>query len=171
MYTHLYINRENAEKLFKEFARKPLGPGENGLVTRATLGEHFTEFTQTPLAKLGTALESEPSRGRFVLKFDRYLPSMPRELVELGVEPVEVSIVRFNSAPIKARAGYYADPKSGFTATVDRICPRQILNGSCTTPLYAMNIFVSGPTLEAAQEFNSQLSGGSYNRFLVNAFE
>jgi hypothetical protein len=171
MYTHLYINHENAEKLFKKFAPKPLKSGQSGLVTMATFGEHFAKYSQTPLVKLGTALESEPSRGRFVLKFDRYLPSMPQELVELGVEFIEVSIVRFNSAPIKARAGYYADPKSGFTATVDRICPRQILNGSCTTPLYAMNIFVSGPTLEAAQEFNTKLSGGSYNRFLVNAFE
>ncbi len=170
MYTHIYTVRADAEKLFRELARKPLGPGETGLVTHATFNEHFTAFAVTYLDKLGAQLEINRD-GLFTLKFRRYLAHLPREFYDLEIQVTRAEIVRFNSAPTRARAGYYENPKTGFTATVERVFPTQDARYKNPAPVYVQNITVSGPSLGKVQEFNTKLSEGSYGRFLVNAFE
>ena len=175
MYTHLHVTRNDARRLFAEFASKP---GGNGWVTRGTLDAHFAEFGQTYLGKLGAQLEEDRRTGNFVLKFDRYLGHLPQEITDMGIVLVRAEIVRMKSAPIQARAGFYEAPNLGFTATVERVFPAECAHYAGGTirrggraMLYAQNIWVSGPSLEAAQEFNTKLSTGSCNRFLVNAFE
>ncbi len=171
MYTHLYVSKLGAEELFKAFARKPLKTGEAGPVTGATFQAHFSQYGATYLAKLPAGLEPVYSEDLFVLKFREYLAHMPLELVDMSIEVLKAEIVRFNSAPTKARAGYYENPKIGFRATVERVFPKQRDKYKKPAPLYAQNITVSGPSLAVVQEFNSKLSMGAWNRFLVNAFE
>ena len=171
MYTHIYVGKADAERLFKEFARKSLKPGETGTVTRATLDAHFAEFGMTYLPRLAAELEVERSKELYVLKFRKYLAHLPQEFAGMEIEVVKAEIVRFNSAPTGARSGYYENPKSGFIATVERVFPTQNDQYMKPAPLYAQNITVSGPSLAAVQEFNSKLSMGAYSRFLVNAFE
>lgn len=173
MYTHVYVSHKDAERLFATFAPKPPGPGEWGVVTEPTLEKHFARFSQTYLDKLAALLEDVRSKDLFVLKFNDYLPYLPTELVDMEIEPVKVEIVRMNSAPTKARAGYYEVPSKGLTASVERVFPTQYTNNGPRkmAPLYVQNIRVSGPSLKAAQEFNSKLSMGFYARSLVNAFE
>lgn len=170
MYTHVFVSPEDAKLLFIAFARRPLRPGEVGVVTGATLEEHFAECSQTYLAKLAAMLEQVRSEDLFVLKFDRYLPHLPVELLDMGIVPAKVEIVRFNSAPTSARAGYYEVSSEGLTATVERIVPTQH-DRSKPAGVYAQNIRVSGPSLEAVQEFHSKLCEGLHARALVNAFE
>ncbi len=167
MYTHLYVSYTDAERLFKKFGRKPLGPGESGCVTRSTLDEHFSEFGMTYIDRLDASLEPDRTDDTFVLKFSKYLPHVPRELVEMGIKVLRVEMVRYNSAPTSARAGYY-ESLTGFTATVENVVSTQ--NGK-RVGAYAQNITLTGPSLMAAQQFNSQLSEGGSNHLLVNAFE
>lgn len=173
MYTHVYVSRKDAEQLFAAFARKPLGPGECGVETEATLEKHFAQYSQTYFDKLAAQFEDVRSEDLFMLKFNHYLPHLPTELVGMEIQPVKVEIVRMNSAPTKARAGYYEVPSKGLAATVERVFPAQYTNGGREKipPLYTQNIRVSGPSLKAAQDFNSKLSMGFYARSLVNAFE
>lgn len=173
MYTHVYVSRKDAKRLFATFARKPLGPGECGVVTEPTLEKHFAQYSQTYLDKLAAQLEDVRSEDLFVLKFDHYLPHLPTKLVDMEIEPLKVEIVRMNSAPTKARAGYYEVPSKGLVASVERVFPTQYTNSGSNkmAPLYAQNIRVSGPSLKAAQEFHSKISMGFYSRSLVNAFE
>lgn len=171
MYTHLYVTPENAERLFDAFARKPLGLGESGALTLPSFAEHFSKLPITYLADLGASLERSRPNKLFFLQFNDYLAHMPQALIDLEIEPVKVEIRRFNSAPTKARAGYYEDTARGFSATVERIFPIQQDQSGRPVPLYAQNIVVSAPTLKAVQEANSKLSMGHWNRFLVNAFE
>lgn len=171
MYTHLYVTPENAEKLFDAFARKSLGLGESGAVTHASFEKHFNDFPVTYLADLGASLERSRPNKLFFLQFSDYLAHTPQALLDLEIEPVKVTIRRFNSAPTKARAGYYEDVARGFSATVERIFPIQQDQSRRPVPLYAQNIVVSAPTLKAVQEANTKLSLGQWNRFLVNAFE
>jgi hypothetical protein len=181
VYTHLYVAPADAKKLFLAFARKPLQPGQSGVVTRESFEEHFDEFSMTYLPKLEAALHEDSATDGFVLKFGRYLAELPSELVDLEVVPTMAEIVRMNSAPTRARAGYYKAPRLGCSATVERIRAtkpvtpsrenRLVLEVLVDTLLNAQNIWVYGPTLEAAQKFNSKLSTGSTRRFLVNAFE
>lgn len=170
MFTHLYVSEADAKRLFEAFAPKPLAPGQFGAMTEATFERHFELYSSTHLGKLGASLDSEEPEGCYALKFREYVAHMPRELVDMGIELLRAEILRYHSAPTKARAGYYEDPASGFTATVERFFPTQAVSNN-PVPLYAQNIRVSGPSLKAAQEFNSKLSSGSFNRFLVNAFE
>lgn len=171
MYTHLYVSHEDADRLFIAFAPKPLGPGECGAVTEATLDEHFSKYGQTYLAKFDATLEQDRVNARYVLKFRQYLAHPPRELVDIQITVIQAEIVRFNSAPTKAKAGYYENPANGFSATVERVFPTQHDQYKKPIPLYAQNITVCGPTLEAVQDFNTRLSAGWWKRFLVNAFE
>ena len=171
MYTHLHVSTTDADKLFTAFARKPLGPGEFGAVTEATLALHFAQYSQTYLDKLGATLEEDRSTGLFVLKFREYLAHLPQELFDMKIEVVKAEIVRFNSAPTRARAGYYENKKVGFTAVVERVFPTKHDQYKKPIQLYVQNITVSGPSLSAVQDFNTKVSTGSYNRFLVNAFE
>lgn len=171
MDTNLFISRDDAEKLFTSFARKPLKDGECGFVTLATLDEHFSEYSQTYLDAIGAQLEIVYQKGLFVLRFDDYLAHIPRKLNEIDVSIAQAEIKRLNSAPTKARAGYYEDTVTGFAATVERTFPIQHIYYRKQAPLYAQNITVVGPSLAKAQEFNSKLSCGFFNRFLVDAFE
>lgn len=171
MYTRLFVTHDDAEKLFINFGRKPLEDGESGVETLATLDEHFNVYLQSYLDTLGATLEIDRREGLFVLNFDRYLAHVPPEIKVSGVSVVRAEIKRFNSAPTKARAGYYEDSTTGFSATVERTFPAQHDHYRKSVPLYAQNIVVAGPSLTDAQEFNSKLSCGFFNRFLVNAFE
>lgn len=171
VYTHLYINRNDARKLFDAFAPKPLKDGQFGAVTLPSFDAHFSEFRGTYLSKLGAMLEHERAEEMFVLKFDHYLARVPAELDKLEVIVVKAEIRRYNSAPTKARAGYYEDRQTGFYATVERVFPTQRDQHTKPAPLYAQNIIVSGHSLADVQKFNTNLSCGFYARFLVNAFE
>lgn len=178
MYTHLHVTRDDARRLFAEFARKPLRPGESGTVMHSTFEAHFNDFGLTYLDKLGAHLAEDRRTGNFVLNFDRYLARLPQEIVDMGILVVRAEIVRMKSAPIRARAGFYEAVGLGFAATVERVFPAEcahyaggVIRRGGQAMLYAQNIRVSGPSLEAVQEFNTKLSTGSYSRFLVNAFE
>ena len=171
MFTHLYVTRDDAGNLFKEFASKPLSEGQSGVVTRATLDAHFAEFGETYLRELGAALAAVPSEGLFVLKFGKYLAHLPQEFARLEVLVVRAEILRMNSALTQARAGYYEDTESGLIATVERVFPTTQRQDKGLTPLYVQNIMVSGPSLSRVQDFNTGLSCGHYEHFLVNAFE
>lgn len=174
MFFHIYVTNDDAKRLFVAFARKPLKPGECGPMTQPTFELEFAQCLQTHLDKLGAQLEIVRSADMFVLKFNRYLPRLPVELIDMEIVPVKVEIVRFNSAPTKARAGYYEFERTGLTAVVERIYPVQReMDGRAKkgVPLYAQNIWVTGPTLAAALEHHSKLSMGSYARHMVNAFE
>ena len=171
MYTHLYFTPEDAKRLFEAYARKPLRPGESGAVTEATFEGHFRQYLQTYLDPIGAVLKIVRHEELFVLKFNDYLSRMPKLIANMGISPVRAEIVRFNSAPTRARAGFYEDSKSGFSARVERVFPEQNTHYRKSAPMYAQNIRVSGPSLEAVQRFNTRLCSGDYGRFLVDAFE
>lgn len=171
MFTHLFITHDDAETLFIAYGRRPLKEGESGAVTLDTLDEHFAQFSQTYIDRLGAQLELDHTSGHFILKFREYLADLPIELYGLDIDPVRAEIRRLNNAPVKAKAGYYEDEKSGFSATIERVFPQGHGHFPNMSPAYVQNITVSGPTLRLVQEFNTKLSIGSYNRFLVNAFE
>ncbi|HMI09970.1 MAG TPA: hypothetical protein VK497_06250 [Candidatus Saccharimonadales bacterium] len=168
VYTHLSIDKDDAATLFDALASKP---GEFGAVTRATLDLHFADFCEVYFGALDASMWVERVGGRFSLRFNRYLPHMPELLLEREVKIVQAEIRRINSAPTKARAGYYEDRSMGFFAFVERVCPNLQNSYKTSVPLYAQNITVGGPSLAKAQMFNSKLSCGHYGRFLVNAFE
>src|SRR3954469_18337454 len=77
VFTHLHFDHDDADMLFRAFAPKPLKEGEAGLVTRATLDEHFAEFGQTSLPRLGATMEPDRPSGLFVVKFREYLAHLP----------------------------------------------------------------------------------------------
>lgn len=164
MYTHVYVSSDDAERLFAAFKGKD---------KPESFENYIDSYNMCFLPKLGAQLEIVRSSGLFVLKFDHYLPHLPADLINMEIVPVKVEIIRMNSAPTKARAGYYAVPSKGLEATVERIFPTQSSDKrrKPVAPLYAQNIRVTGPSLAKVQEFNSKLSMGFYTRALVNAFE
>ena len=177
MFTHLHISHAEARRLFECFAWKP---NPRGTVMRETLDQHFAEFSQAGLSRLGYATNLERDNGPdglFVIKFRDYLPHMPQEIVDMKLKVLKAEIVRPRSAPTQARAGYYEHKPIKFSAVVERIIPEQWkqLGSSVSTvpvvPLYAQNIRVIGPSLAKVQEFNSKLSYGEFAHYLMNAFE
>lgn len=167
MFTNVFVTPEDAETLFEAFKRKE----GDGATVLETFERHFAIYASTHLRDLEAILEIKRGEGYF-LNFKTYLPRLPQLLTEMGINPVKVQIVRFNHAPTKARAGWYENPAKGMEALVERVAPAQHTNyRKPIAPLYAQNITVSGPSLKAAQEFNTRLSCGDYHRFLVNAFE
>jgi len=69
------------------------------------------------------------------------------------------------------RAGYYADAEKGFTATVEHVFPKQEDRSPDLPPVFVQNIRVTGPTLEAVQQFHSDLCSGNCTGLLVYPFE
>ena len=171
MFTHLFTPNEDAALIFDILGRKPLRPGQAGAVTEATFGRHFDLYSQTYIDSIDAILEVDNAGNRFALKFRRYLAHVPQPLIDLRVRIIGAEIVRFNSAPTKARAGYYENEKDGFTATVERSYPAPHDLPKVPVLSYVQNITVGGPNLAAVREFNTKLSTGAYNRFLVDAFE
>ena len=166
MFVHLYVGAADAQKLFEENGKDP-----SHALRGDSFLEHFNVYVECNLRRFGAILHIDRPSGLFVLKFRDYLAHLPQDFIDMEITIVKVEIVRFNSAPTSARAGYYENPKSGFTALIERVFPTQHDQYKKPVPLYAQNITVSGPSLDAAQEFNTKVSTGSYNRFLVNAFE
>lgn len=171
MYTHLLISKSDSEIVFLAMAKKPLKPGECGAVTEATLEEHFAKFSQTYMEQIDAILEKLTHRDCFVLKFRRYLTEVPTKLIDLKVEVLAAEIVRYGSAPTRAIAGYYSDPKAGMTAIVERVFPDQRVNSRIPEPLYAQHITVTGRSLADVRKFNAALSQGHCNRHLVDRME
>ena len=160
MYTHLYVSKADAEKLFAKLERKPLG-----------FDAHFRLTTSTYLVMLGATLEIAPPKGLFVLKFGGYLAHLPQALVDMKIEIIEAEIVRINSEPTRARPGYYESPEDGITATVERVITTTLYGNTLFAPSCADNMTVCGPSLSSVQTFNSELSTGDCDRFLVHGFE
>jgi hypothetical protein len=170
VYTHLHVSRSDARKLFRAYAPKPLKPGQSGVVTMSTLDKHFAEYGETHLAKIGAKLVEDKAAGTFVLKFGHVLTAVPDEMAKKGVKVVKAQIVRMNNAPTRARAGIYFDSRTSMFATVERVAPTDHASGR-PIPVFAQNIFVSGPTLLEVLAFNSKLSQGFSNRFMMFPFE
>jgi len=176
MYTHLLIPPESAEKLYPLSLEGVAVIGgrrvrDAGRVVGASLADHFDQYTQTYVRRLGCTMEFERRTELFSLRYREYLAEVPAELIEMGIEIVGAEIHRFQSAPTRARAGYYVWPQRQATATVERVFPTQYDNYRAPVPLYAQNIDVKAKTLRDAQGFNSKLSQGHFNRFLVDAWE
>lgn len=161
MFTHLFVGREGAAKLFLAYAPKPLEEGQMGLIVEADLDQHFNRISQVPLRTLDATMERTDGGEEFILKFRRYLAHLPSELLMLEVKVLGAEIVRVNSTPTKARNGYYEDEVVGFTAVVEGVTEK----GSPS-----QNITVTATTLEAAQTWHTRLVRGRCRRQLVNAF-
>lgn len=169
MYTHLLISTEDAEKVFN--ARLGDTGAEILQPHGKTFEKHFRAEEDLWIQRLHARLAAVPAESCFELQFGEYLSEVPALLDELGVTILRAEIRRFNNAPTKARAGYYEDPKRGLRATVERVVVASDRRHADRAPLYAQNLIVSGPTLAAVQEFNSNLSMGSYGRFRIHSFE
>ena len=179
MFTHLYVSHEDAEKLFKALAppRKEQGRQTVG----ASLDEHFKRFTQIYLEQLDATMEKgKPSplsvyqkpvdlSESFVVKFRRFLPTLPDQFAELDIGKYVAELVRTNCAPTKARAGYYEDGLNGFCALVEHVAAQK--PDKKPLPLYVHNITLSGLSLEHVHKWNRDLSQGELERLLVHAFE
>lgn len=176
MHTYVYVEPRDAKRLYDLFSDSSPSARKVSYREQSPFEEHFREVTSAYLPGLEMIMEVERGGRIFKLTYRNYLPEMPDAIVDLGITPVKVEIARFNNAPTRARAGYYANPSTGFAATVERIYPNQNGNNNYwgtkrQEPLYAQNIVVAGPTLEAVQKFNTNLATGAFNRFLVHAFE
>jgi hypothetical protein len=176
VYTHLVVAKESAEKLYPMVLEGAAYIGERqireaGDVVGETLDSHFHEYGIAYLKRPGCSMELDSSTGMYVLKFRDYLPEVPQMLMELQIEIVGAEIVRFQSAPTKARAGFYHWRGHEATATVERVFPTQNDQYKKPAPVYAQNITVKASSLAEVIEFNSKLSQGHFNRFLVDAWE
>ena len=163
MYTHLFIDHDSADTLFDAFAPKPLKEGEIGVVTGATLDEHFAQYGQTYLGRLGCTLERDRRREMFVLKFGDYLPQIPQLLLDCNVEIMAAEIVRFNSSVTRAQPGYYEGPAFEVGAIVEPVA-------SDHSGLNAQNIRVWGPALDIVQEYHEKLCTGDWEVGRVRTF-
>lgn len=176
MYTHLPINRKWASVLYPWAIEGAAQLGDTklrdyGVIMGVNLDDHFARYGQAFIRRLGCAMEFERTTSLFSLRFRKYLPEVPQALQCMGIEIVGAEIVRFQSAPTRARAGFYHWTPRNATATVERVFPTQHDQYKKPIPLYAQNIHVRAQSLKDAQEFNSKLSQGHFNRFLVDPWE
>jgi hypothetical protein len=162
MYTHLFITKEDAERLHNTFVYKPIPRAEIGLLTRP-FKEHFRVYTEVYIDVLEANMRIDKAHGGFVLEFGRYIPCLPGPLEELNIVPVLAEIRRFNNAPTRAPAGYYEDRQYGLYATIEEVVPS---GGS----VCAQNLVVSAPSLEDVQDFNERLSKGECRNLLKRMF-
>lgn len=187
MYTHIYVTPDDAERLYDLLSDSSLTTRGFSYSRKSTFQDHFIGQMTARLPALEMTVQAVRDGQIFKLVYKDYLPKMPDGIIDLGITPVKAEIVRMANAPTRARAGYYANESLGLVATVENVFPAsENLHGdhrlvaqahhdtnkrTTTLRYYAQNIRVSGPTLEAAQEFNSSLSQGFFNRFLVHPFE
>ena len=176
MYVHLLVTPESADKLYPYATEMAATVGSkrvraSGVVVGTDLMDHFNQYSQAYLHRLDCSMELERRSGLFSLRYREYLPEVPAELVKMGIKIVGAELIRSQSAPTKARAGFYRWPQRNATATVERVFPTQHDQYKKPIPLYAQNIHIQGMSLKDVQEFNSKLAQGHFNRFLVAAWE
>lgn len=172
MFIHISVSKGDAKLLYDMILRdRRLAEGDNN--EPEVFSSYFAQYLQKYLDRLDANLCIDRRDNLYVLKFNGYLSRMPAILTSLHIIPIAVEVVRFNSAPTSARAGYYESFSAGFSALVERIFPVQYNGGSAVkvAPLYAQNIRVKARTLDEALDFNSRLSAGLLGEFMVNAFE
>jgi hypothetical protein len=152
-FTHLFFDAHRAKLVFDRYS-----------ATQKSFTETFrSPDTKLRLPKLGEEhMSYVPSARMYVLRYGRYLPSMPGALRD--VAPVMVELIRVNVATVRSPAGFYLDPTTGTNATIERFMPQ----GSS---VFVDNITVCGITLEDVNDFNSKLSSGNCAGALVAHFE
>lgn len=176
MYTHLYVSKAQALRVISALGIPEAaltGPdpvrlesGIDATMESTLLPELF--INGHPIQQFGHV----DMEGPFVLKFPRYLPRLPQLLDTLDLQILVAEIVRLNSAPTKAQAGYYEDKSNGFFATVERVVPTKQRSGEVLEAVYAENIRVAALSLEHVQHAHTRLSEGKMECcYLVNAFE
>jgi hypothetical protein len=166
MRTDLLLSRETAGQLF------PLSHQATHGHSHETFTTYFNKYCGgVRLTSLGCVLEPSALDDRFFLWYDHYLAEVPSQLTERGIVPIGAKLTRTNNAPTRARAGFYRSDKHHATASVERVFPRCQDSAQKLPPLFVQNITVTASTLAAANAFNTLVSTGSANRFLVNAWE
>jgi len=173
MYVHLLVSEESAEKIFALARKRRTKGAELG----NNLWDHFTQYSQVYVQALDCTMEMERRSvdpQLFSLHFRQYLAEVPPELAKMKIGIVGVELHRFHSAPTAAVAGFYRCStwtEEDITATVERVFPTQHEYGKKPEPLYAQNIEVKGPTLKSVLDFNSALSQGGTNEYLMEPWE
>ena len=163
--TDLLLSKESAAQLF------PLTP-QASWHSHETFTTYFNKYMGgAALHFLGCQLLPSHLDGPFVLQFDHYLAEVPAQLAKLGITPIGAKLTRINTAPTRARAGFYRSAKQRATATVERTFPVHQQQERKLPPLYVQNIVVTADTLANAAAFNTLVSLGQANRFLVHAWE
>jgi len=163
MDAHLLITPASASRLYACGVSQESG-------VKSDFVSEIEQRNEINLSRFGCQLVIERRSGLFFLRYCEYLSEVSTELVGMGVEVVGAELIRFRSAPTRARAGSYAWPRCGVTATVERVLP-EAGDHETSGALYAQNVSVQGPSLQEVLECNSKLSQGHCGRFLVHSWE
>lgn len=132
--------------------------------------EHFVAHDTIELHNLGVTMGIDRETDLFYIDYTEYLTELPERLKPL-VKLARVELMRPNSAPTQARAGFYRWPDLDAQATVEHVFPARLGQTEVSTPFYVQNIKVSGPSIEDTTRLNSDLSRGLCEEYLVHAWE